>query len=215
MQRLKITNLLRKHWYDLGGFLSLVVLIYVFVNQNNLTNYDTVMWLSIGCLFLHQLEEYRIAGTFPGMVNTVMYKSTMPDRYPLNTNTAFYVNVVVGWTSYFLAAMFSEKTVWLGMATMLVSAGNVIAHTIVFNIKARTMYNAGLATSLLLFIPCIYYFIVIIQRGGLAGTEDYCIGIILGVTLNLVGIIQLIRWMADKDTHYVFDNRNLLARDRH
>jgi hypothetical protein len=171
--------------------------------------------LSLGALFLHQSEEYRIAGTFPGMVNTVMYKSTMPDRYPLNTNTAFYVNVVIGWTSYFLAAMFSEKAVWMGMATMLVSAGNVIAHTIVFNIKGKTIYNAGLVTSLLLFIPCIYYFIVIIQRGGLASTQDYCIGIILGVTLNVVGIIQLIRWMADKDTHYVFDNRNLLPRDRH
>jgi hypothetical protein len=208
-------NLLRKHWYDLGALLSVVVVIYLLINHVRMTNYQTLMWLSLGSLFLHQSEEYRIAGTFPGMVNTVMYKSTMPDRYPLNTNTAFYVNVVIGWTSYFLAAMFSQKAVWLGIATMLVSAGNVIAHTIVFNIKGKTIYNAGLATSLLLFIPCIYYFIVIIQRGGLAGTEDYCIGIILGVTLNLVGILQVIRWMADKDTQYVFENRNLLARDRH
>jgi hypothetical protein len=208
-------NLLRKHWYDLGALLAVVVVIYLFINHDTLTNYQTLMWLSLGSLFLHQSEEYRIAGTFPGMVNTVMYKSTMPDRYPLNTNTAFYVNVVIGWTSYFLAAMFSEKAVWMGMATMLVSAGNVIAHTIVFNIKGKTIYNAGLATSLLLFIPCIYYFIVIIQRGGLASTHDYCISIILGVTLNVVGILQLIRWMADKDTRYVFENRNLLARDRH
>jgi hypothetical protein len=208
-------NLLRKHWYDLGALLSVVVVIYVVINHDTMTNYQTLMWLSLGALFLHQSEEYRIAGTFPGMVNTVMYKSTMPDRYPLNTNTAFYVNVVIGWTTYFLAAMFSEKAVWMGMATMLVSAGNVIAHTITFNIKGRTIYNAGLATSLLLFIPCIYYFIVMIQRDQLASTQDYWIGIILGITLNVVGILQVIRWMADKETHYVFDNRNLLPRDRH
>ena len=103
-------NLLRKNWYDLGAFLSVVVSIYIFVNHSNLTNYQTIMWLSLVSLFLHQSEEYRIAGTFPGMVNTVIYNSKKPDRYPLNTNTAFYVNVVVGWTFYFLAAILGERT---------------------------------------------------------------------------------------------------------
>ena len=89
-------NFLRRNWYDLGAFLSVLVSVYVFINYSTLTNYQTLMWLSLVSLFFHQLEEYRIAGTFPGMVNTVMYKSKMPDRYPLDTNTAFYVNVVVG-----------------------------------------------------------------------------------------------------------------------
>ncbi|MBL0009004.1 MAG: hypothetical protein IPP25_17995 [Saprospiraceae bacterium] len=58
-----------------------------------------------------------------------MFKSKMPDRYPLNTNSAFYVNVVVGWTSHFLAAVLAEKAIWLGIATMVVSVGNALAHT--------------------------------------------------------------------------------------
>ena len=101
-------NFLRKHWYDVGGFFSVVVSSYVFLNHNNLTKYQTLMWLSLVALFVHQLEEYRIAGTFPGMVNTVMYNSKLPDRYPLNTNTALYINVFVGWSFYFLAAIFAE-----------------------------------------------------------------------------------------------------------
>ncbi len=172
------------------------------------------MWLSLVSLFLHQLEEYRIAGTFPGMVNTMMYNSKMPDRYPLNTNSAFYVNVVVGWTSYLLAAILAERAIWLGIATILVSVSNVLAHTIIFNIKGKTLYNAGLATSWLLFIPCAYFFIYIIHTKHLATKTDYCIGIILGIILNVVGILKLIDWMADKDTNYIFDNRNLLAKDR-
>src|SRR3982751_4460196 len=122
-------NWLRKHWYDLGGFLSLIVFIYLFISHKNLTGYQILMWLSLISLFLHQLEEYRIAGTFPGMVNTVMYASKIPDRYPLNANTAFYVNVVIGWTFYFLAAILAEKAIWLGIATIMVSIGNVVAHT--------------------------------------------------------------------------------------
>lgn len=172
------------------------------------------MWLSLVSLFLHQLEEYRIVGTFPGMVNSVMFNSKLPDRYPLNTNTAFYVNVVVGWTSYILAAILAEKAIWLGIATIMVSLGNIIAHTTVFNIKGKTIYNAGLATSWLFFVPCAYYFVSIIYTNNLATNTDYFIGIALGLILNIVGILKLIDWMADEKTTYIFYDRNLLPKDR-
>ena len=207
-------NFLRKHWYDLAGFFSIVVLAYIFINHHNLTNYQLIVWVSLITLFFHQLEEYRIAGTFPGMLNTALYKSTMPDRYPLNTNTAFYINVVVGWTFYVAAAVLAEKAIYLGIATIMVSLGNTIAHTTLFNIKGRTLYNAGLLTSWLLFIPCAYFFFIIIHREHLVTMTDYLIGIPLGIVINVVGILILISWMANKDTTYIFDDRNLLPKDR-
>lgn len=207
-------KILRKHWYDLGAFLSVNVLIYIFVNHSSLTNYEFLMWLNLVSLFLHQFEEYRIVATFPGMLNTVMYNSKMPDRYPLNTNSAFYVNVVVGWTFYFLAALLAERAIWLGIATIMVSLGNTIAHTLVFNIKGKTLYNAGLATSWLLFMPCAYFFNSIIHTNYLATKTDYLIGILLGFVLNVVGILKLIDWMADENTSYIFNDRNLLPKDR-
>lgn len=207
-------NLLRNNWYDLGAFLSVIISIYIFISHNNWTSYETLMWLSLISLFLHQSEEYRVAGTFPGMVNTVMYNSKMPDRYPLNTNTAFFINVVVGWTFYFLAVILGEKAIWLGIATILVSVGNIIAHTIVFNFKGKTIYNAGLITCWLLFMPCVYFFVLIINNNHLATNMDYCIGIPLGIIFNTVGILKLIDWMADKNTKYIFNDRNLLPKDR-
>ena len=207
-------NLLRKNWYDLGAFLSVAVSIYIFIYHNRLTSYQTVTWLSVVSLFLHQSEEYRIAGTFPGMLNTVMYNSKMPDRYPLNTNTAFYINVVFGWTSYLLAAILAEKAIWLGIATIIVSIGNTIVHTTVFNIKGKTLYNAGLATCWLLFVPCSYFFFFTIHTNHLATIADYCIGIALGILLNVVGILKVIDWMADINTTYIFNDRNLLSKDR-
>lgn len=207
-------NFLRKSWYDLGAFLAVVVSIYIIINHSNLTNYQTLMWLSLVSLFLHQSEEYRIAGTFPGMINSVMNNSKRPDRYPLNTNTAFYINVFIGWTFYLLAAILAERAIWLGIATIIVSVGNTIAHTIVFNIKGKTLYNAGLATSWLLFVPCVYFFVSIIHTNHLATNTDYCIGIALGLTLNFVGILKVIDWMADKNTTYIFSDRNLLPKDR-
>jgi len=207
-------NTLRKHWYDIGGVLSVLVLGLVFRNFKTLSPYQLLMWLSLVSLFFHQLEEYRIAGTFPGMVNIAMYKSDMPDRYPLNTNTSLYVNVIVGWLFYFLAAVFAERAIWLGLATIVVSIGNTIAHTTVFNIKGKTLYNAGLATSWLLFVPCIYFFFSIVYADRLITMTDYLIGVPLGIALNVIGIIKLIDWMADKNTTYIFEQRNLLSKDR-
>lgn len=203
----------RKHWYDLGGLLAVFVTVYL-LTASSLSAYDYIVWLSLVALFLHQLEEYRIVGTFPGMVNRVIYHSNLPDRYPLNPNTAVYVNVVMGWGSYFLAAIFGEKAIYLGIATMLVSVGNTVAHTTFFNIKGKTIYNAGLATSWLCFVPCVYAFFASIHRQNLVTTMDYIVGIPLGIALNVIGILKLIDWLADQNTPYVFEQRNLLPDDR-
>lgn len=207
-------NTLRKHWYDIGGLLSIIVLGFIYLNFKTLSDYQLLMWFSLISLFFHQLEEYRIVGTFPGMVNTAMYKSDMPDRYPLNTNTSLCVNVIVGWLFYFLAAVFAEKAIWLGLATIVVSIGNILAHTTLFNIKGKTIYNAGLATSWLLFMPCVYFFFSIVYADHLIKLTDYLIGIPLGIALNIIGIIKLIDWMANKNTTYIFEQRNMLTNYR-
>lgn len=202
-----------KHWYDIGAVLTILVLVYLF-QAKDLTKYDYLMWLSLVSLFLHQLEEYRIVGTFPGMVNRIMYNSDLPDRYPLNAKTAVYVNVLVGWFSYFLAALCGQKAIWLGIATILISLGNIFGHTILFNIKGKTLYNAGLATCWLFFAPCVYFFFMTIHKDNLVTVTDYLIGIPLGIVLNVVGILKFIDWFADKETDYIFSQRNLLPIDR-
>lgn len=204
---------LSKHWCDFGGVFALIILSYVVTNYNNLTDYQLLMWVSLITLFFHQLEEYRIVGTFPGMVNSVMYNSKKPDRFPLNAKTSTYVNVM-GWVVYFLAALFAEKAIWLGLATIIVSAGNTVGHTITFNLKGKTIYNAGLATCWLLLVPCIYFFFYILLKENLATTTDYFIGVPLGMVLNYVGVLKMIEWMADEKTPYIFPQRNVLHKDR-
>lgn len=209
-----IMKFIRDHWYDIGIIFFIAVVIFLFGNYDRLTAYQFLMWCSLAFLFLHQLEEYRIAGTFPGMINTVVFKSAQPDRYPLNTNTSLIINVLEGWLLYFLAAYFSEKAVWLGITALMVSLGNIIAHSFLFNIKGKTFYNAGLITCWLLFAPCIFFFFKIANETKLANTLDYVIGISLGLILNFLGVFKLINLLADKNTKYIFPKRNLLFEDR-
>jgi hypothetical protein len=40
------------------------------------------------------------------------------------------------------------------------------------------------------------------------------IGVPAGIILNEIGILQLIRWLKDKNTSYIFDERNLLPKEK-
>lgn len=200
-------NLLRNHWFDIGGVIAIAVAIHLWTSYPYLPPYESLMWFSLLTLFLHQLEEYRWPGTFPGMINTVIGKSVHPERYPLNSNTALLINVS-GWILYFLAALFAEKTIWLGIITIMVSFGNFVVHTFVFNVKAGTFYNAGMATALLLFGPVTILFIKVLFTSSLASLPDIVVGITIGLFLNLL-ILKTIFWLSNPQSPYTFSTRQL------
>lgn len=200
-------NFMRQHWFDVGLVLAIGVSFAVFFTT--LSPISLLLWLSLIALFLHQFEEYRFPGYFPGMVNLALFASKQPDRYPLNTNTALIVNVIVGWFCYVLAAVLNERALWLGIATMLVSVGNVIAHTVLFNLKGKTVYNPGMATAVLLFLPIAVSFFRLVLHVNRATSLDWIVGVGLGIALNYIGIVKLIDWLKDEQTDYIFPQRCL------
>ncbi|MGA9190324.1 MAG: HXXEE domain-containing protein [Anaerolineales bacterium] len=200
------------HWFDVG--MGLAVLASGYVLTASLNTLSVLLWANLIALFLHQFEEYRFPGTFPGMMNTVMFNSPHPDRYPLNTNTALVINVSVGWLAFLMAALLGAGALWLGIATMLVSIGNVLAHTFLFNIKGGTRYNPGMLTAITLFAPIAISFGYVVVVGSSATPIDWALGLVLGVVLNYIGILKLIDWLKDEDSPYVFPNRFLIPDQR-
>jgi hypothetical protein len=200
-------NFLRWHWFDIG--LALAFIVGFFLIFGTASPLSSLLWINLIALFFHQFEEYHYPGYFPGMMNKVMFSSKHPDRYPLNANTAFIINVTVGWLTYFLAAALGEKALWLGIAAILVSAGNFIAHTFLFNIKGKSLYNPGMVTADILFLPIVIYFFILVFQGHLATPVDWILGIGLGIALNYVGILKLIDWLKDKNTSHIFPRKFL------
>lgn len=181
---------LRIHWFDLGQIAA--AMASTFLPVTHPTGLALLLWLSRVALFLQQFEEYGFPGYFPGMLNSFMFSSRQPDRYPLNAQTALIINVIVGPLMYFLAAVLSEKVVWLGIATILVSAGNVIAYTFLFNIRGKTVYNPGILTAIVLFLPLSIAFFSRVIHNHAASTLDCIAGVVLGMILNYTGILKLI-----------------------
>jgi len=196
---------LRFYWFDLAIILAIALTIGLYINQPS--GIDLILWLSLGSLFLHQIEEWRFPGYFPGMLNIVMFDSDMPDRYPLNASSGMIVNVFFGWGSYLMAALFWQQGIWLAIGTIMVSVGNIIAHTIIFNLKGRTLYNPGLLSSWLFFVPIVSLFLYTVLADQLATLTDWAIGLIFGMILNYICIYKVIIWLADRETTYVFPKR--------
>ena len=200
-------HFLRHHWFDLGGILGVLILLLLFLYHSYLSPLQILLSISLVTLFFHQVEEYRFPGYFPGMINTRLFKSKEPDRYPLNMQTALIINVCVGWGTYIIAILFAGFALWIAIASILVSLGNVFAHVFLFNIKGKTIYNPGMITSLFLFLPITIYFFYFIEHFRLGGPTDYIIGIPLGILLNYFGVIKLIKLLKDKDSKYIFPKR--------
>jgi hypothetical protein len=205
---------LRKHWFDMAGVLTVLACLYVYFNLNGLTTAQVILWINLVSLFAHQFEEYRFPGYFPGFINSVFFKSNLPDRYPLNTRSAFVINVIFGWTSYLLAALFANTMIWLGIIVISISLGNFIAHTFIFNIRGRLFYNPGMVTSVLLFLPVSFLYLDYLIDNDIATSADWIFGLSVGIVFNGVGIFKLIRWMADKETTFVFEERQIRPNDR-
>jgi hypothetical protein len=194
-------DFMRRHWWNVAGVMALAGLLWFGLSHDwsGGLSLGDVLWLSLISLWVHQFEEYGWPGGFPTMLNRVLFASTKPDRFPLNAQSALVVNVGVGWGSYGLAALFGEQLPWLGIATILVSVGNTIAHTFLFNIKGRTLYNPGMATALLLFVPISILFYLSMRWDNLFTPLNLALGIPLGLLLNYVGILKVIDWMKDAD----------------
>lgn len=198
---------LRSHWYDLGAGLAVVLaVVLAFLRLHGVT---LILWISLVSLLVHQFEEYRFPGTFPGMMNRAIFRSPYPDRYPLNSNTALIVNLSVGWLLYLLAAIFGARAPWLAISAILISVGNFIAHAFLFNIRGRSRYNPGMATAIVLFLPISGYFFFEVISRRLATPIDWVAGVILGIALNYLGIVKMIDLLKDEDTRFVFPERNV------
>ena len=197
----------RIFWPDFGIFIAFLLLPALFLG--GFGKFQKLLLINLISLLIHQFEEYRFPGYFPGMLNVVMFKSETPDRYPLNTNTAMLINVFIGWLSYGIAFLFHENALFLAIATTMVSFGNFVAHTLLFNIKGKLCYNPGMLSSIILFLPlsiAITISIIKIKPPLLS----YASGIALGIILNYIGILKMIDWLKDPNTKYIFPPRFLI-----
>lgn len=113
-----MVSFFRKHWYDIGLVVAIVVVVCLVANLGEISEIKVLLALSFVAILVHQFEEYRWPGYFAGLFNVVIFKSDIPDRYPLNTQSAMVINILIAYVFYLLPVFF-QNIIWLGMAPIL------------------------------------------------------------------------------------------------
>ena len=212
---------IRRHWYNLG--LALAVVAVVWALLGHLRTVQLILLLNFIGLTLHQFEEYGWPGGFPWIMNEVIRPRGGPaDRYPLNQNNAFFINVVLAWPFYLIPVFFPD-VVWLGLAPTLFGLAQFIAHGIVFNRKLKSLYSPGLVAVVLGHGPLGIWYLVEVYSKGVITLWDWVFAVVYIACFIVVGMLTIgFRLLGDKNSPYSFareemerfDARRNLARIR-
>ena len=199
---------LRKYWQDIGGVVALVVCTYLFIEQQKIQEISMILWLSFVAILIHQIEEYRWPGYFPGIFNIVIFKSAIPDRYPMNSHSTMVINMLIAYSFYLVPVFFIDQ-IWLGLAPIFMGFFQVFWHGIFANIKAKAIYNPGLLAVLFLHVPIGCWYINYIISHNLVTTVDWILGTVYFVIATYILIVKGNMWMKSEKSNYPFTKKQL------
>lgn len=203
-------SFLRKYWQDLGLVVAASVGVYLLMGWDAIPEVERLLWLSFIAILVHQFEEYRWPGYFAGLFNGLIFKSDHPERYPLNTQSAMIINLVIAYVFY-LVPVFFPQVVWLGLAPIFMGFFQFIWHGIFANRKAKTIYNPGLFAVVFLHIPIGAWYIQYIISTDMVTLLDWMIGTFYFVVAVYILIVKGNLWLKDENSRYAFSRQQLGA----
>jgi Protein of unknown function with HXXEE motif len=194
----------RRHWYDVGAVVAVVAMIALVLLWGRMEVLQRLLLLNFIALLVHQFEELGWPGGEPAIMNLILRNSTVPDRYPLNQNSAMVVNVIAAY-GFYLIPVFFPRVIWLGLAPVLFGLMQLIVHGILTNVKMKTIYNPGLAAVVLGHIPIGVCYIYFIHTQHLAGVWDWVCGVAYLFAVQYFAFVKLTyTWLADRESPYPF-----------
>lgn len=200
---------LRRHWYDIGGFVAIGATACLVIFWTRLEVLARIQLMSFIAILVHQYEEYGFPGGEPAITNMVNQPSDLPDRYPLNQNSAMIGNVIATYVVY-LIPVFLPRVIWLGLVPILMGMGQFIVHGIITNRKLESIYNPGLGAVVFLHLPIGIYYIYYIVSNNLVIGLDWILGIVyLVFAMLVVGQGLTYKLLANRNSKYPFDQSEM------
>ena len=194
----------RKYWYRVGGIILVIMIGWLLIVRPQLDTLQLMMMLNLMALFTHQLEEYQLPGGAPMVINRVVYDETkQPDRYPGNELSIMIVNVSA-WVIYVIAIAM-PNVIWLGTGVIFFSLFQILGHCLEMNLKLKTWYNPGMATTLLLFLPLGWHYLAYVTIHQLLSASGWLMAFITLVACIMLTIILPVQGLKNRNTPYPID----------
>jgi hypothetical protein len=193
----------RKHWQDIGGVVAMAICGTLALFGKRLSRPRLFAALNLVAMLVHQFEEYRFPGTFPGQFNGGLFNSDKPDCYPMNTHTAMVVNAGFFDGFYLLPVLFPKKA-WLGLAPVLLGFFQALGHAFLFPRIVRARWCPGALSAMFLYVPFGIAYLRALQAEQ-PPTRSDCIKAILVLPLfMIVGVVVPQQVLKDEESPYRF-----------
>ncbi|MCC8141790.1 MAG: HXXEE domain-containing protein [Lachnospiraceae bacterium] len=202
----------RKYWYYIGGILfvglAFVMGLWGYLHISTIQIILIFGWMG---MLMHQFEEYALPGGFPMVSNMAgLGEVDHPERYPLNARQCFISNVIFCYLSYIIPIFF-PNLIWMGASQVFAGVWQVPGHGIAMNIRMKSKYNPGLASSVFLQTPVAIYYIWYVAHYMPDKANQMWWGIPGSIAMLLLTFIIPIIVMRDKDSPYAFEERELFG----
>ena len=160
--------------------LSIVAWIALF--RDNPTSTQSLFFAMLVIYMVHQIEEHVWPGGFRQFANAHMFHSG-DDDFPVDIGGVALVNVGWVWLPIAAAALLPNALYWVGLGWIGLTLINSISH-IASSARFR-VYNPGLITSVVLFLPFTIWFLAMEHARGALSGADIGLILLLGVVLHL------------------------------
>ncbi|MBQ2777288.1 MAG: HXXEE domain-containing protein [Peptococcaceae bacterium] len=198
----------RNNWYYIGGILFAFLAFILGLFSDFIDPMRRIMIVLFMCLLAHQFEEYAVPGGFPSAWNVgVSGETELGDRYPLNTKSAFIVNVCCAYPIYIAGIIFSQIHV-LSIFIAYFTMAQIMMHGIMMNKKMGTLYNPGVGTALFVMVPIGIYSIWYIATNYTIPTWNWWAPILAFPFVAFLTILLPILKCQDKNSPYHFPERD-------
>ena len=131
---------------------------------------------------VHQTEEHLWPGGFRQFANAHVFKSGNDD-WPVDKGGVAPVNIGFVWLPVALSALFPGPLRWVGLGWVGVTLINAVIH-VVTSIRFR-VYNPGLVTSIVLFLPFTIWMLAREVSAGMLTGLQVALVLILGILLHI------------------------------
>jgi hypothetical protein len=195
----------RRQWPRLGGVIAMALggLLALASIENRLSRLQMISALNFGALLVHQYEEYEDPGYFPGQFNRGLFKSDLPDHYPLNTHTAMCINTAIAYPFYIVPVLFPSQK-WLGIAPILFGMSQAVGHGLIFPRLAGARYSPGFLASILLHVPLGIAYFKALEAEQPITKKDLGLGLAYQAVFAAIGVAGPNLVGRDRNSRYAF-----------
>jgi hypothetical protein len=154
---------------------------WVALFRDNPMSTSSLFFVLLIVYMVHQIEEHLWPGGFRQFANAHVFKSG-DDDWPIEMGGVALVNIGWVWLPIGAAALMPNALYWVGLGWVGLTLVNAISH-IATSFRFR-VYNPGLITSVVLFLPFTIWFLAMEHARGALSGADIALAIVLGVVLH-------------------------------